>query len=124
LLSKQSLILETLLGSNYHFVSPNFIFAEIFKYKEKIVKHSKLTEEELLDLLASLLSRIHFISPELISAENFSRALSLCKDVDEKDTVFVALAMEIGAMLWTGDKKLRTALTSKGFTNFFSINTE
>ena len=35
LLSKNSFFLETLLKEEYRFVSPNFLFTEIFKHKEK-----------------------------------------------------------------------------------------
>lgn len=46
----------------------------------------------------------------------------LCKDVDIKDTPFVALAIELGPSLWTGDKKLKEGLKQKGFDNFLLID--
>jgi predicted nucleic acid-binding protein len=45
----------------------------------------------------------------------------LCKEIDEKDVLFVSLAIEINALLWTGDKKLKEGLKSKGFNNFLVI---
>jgi predicted nucleic acid-binding protein len=47
------------------------------------------------------------------------KAWELCKDVDEKDMMFVALALELDALLWTTDKKLATGLLAKGFDKFY-----
>ncbi len=120
LLSKNSFFLEMLLKEEYHFVSPNFLFTEIFKHKEKILKHSKLTEPELLELLNNLFSTVQFISHNFISAQSLQKAIELCTGVDMKDVVFVALSIELNAALWTGDKTLKDGITAKGFTQFFS----
>ena len=37
--------------------------------------------------------------------------------VDIKDTPFVAVALMLKAILWTGDKKLISVLKAKGFNN-------
>jgi predicted nucleic acid-binding protein len=39
----------------------------------------------------------------------------LVKDIDKKDLLFVALSIQTGFMLWTGDKKLMEGLKKKGF---------
>ena len=124
LLSANSLFVQTLLDGEYKFIAPNFIFVEIFKYKDKILKHSKLSADELLEVLNKLLSNIQFLPNKFISPHNLNKAIELCKDVDLKDCVFVALALEMDAVLWTGDKKLKTALQQKGFNQFFSLKTE
>ena len=120
LLSKNSFLLETLLKEEHHFIAPNFLFTEIFKHKEKILKHSKLSETELLELLNDILSTIQFIHYDFISTESLKKAISLCQDVDMKDMIFVALSIELNAVLWTGDRKLKEGITAKGFNQFFS----
>ncbi len=60
----------------------------------------------------------------MISDENKIRALNLCKDVDEADTPFIAVALEFNSPLWTSDKKLKNGLTKKGFSNFFLPQTK
>lgn len=110
---------EYILNSTDQFYAPNFLVGEIFKYKEKILKNSSATEEETLEFLFKILNRIHFINEESISIINFITAYKLCKDVDEKDTPFVALALEIDCPLWTRDKALKNGLHSNGFQNFF-----
>lgn len=121
LLTKNSKLRDTLLKKNHRFYSPNYFFNEIFKYKEKILRCSKLDEVELYEYLRKILENIQFIRGEVISKENRLMAFDLCKDIDEKDTPFIALAIEIDAYVWTGDKKLKKGLEEKGFSKFADI---
>jgi predicted nucleic acid-binding protein len=52
--------------------------------------------------------------------QNRQKAFDLCRSVDVKDTIFVALTLELDAVLWTGDKKLKQSLLEKGFTRLFT----
>ncbi|MBI4315926.1 MAG: hypothetical protein HY679_08320 [Chloroflexi bacterium] len=56
---------------------------------------------------------------DLIAPEHRKSAYALCRDVDEADTPHVALALELDALLWTGDKRLKGGLENKGFQRFF-----
>ncbi|WP_415878788.1 PIN domain-containing protein [Methylomonas sp. TEB] len=94
-------------------------FVELFKYKEKICAVSKHTQDEVLELLYELIRHIDFFDENSISAEALQKAWTLVKDVDAKDLLFVALTIEMGGLLWTGDKQLRMGLDSLGFDAFF-----
>lgn len=118
LLPKSSKIRDILLKKEHRFYSPNYFFSEIFKYKEKILKYTQLNEVELYDYLNRILENIRFIRGEVVSKENRQIAFNLCKDIDEKDAPFIALAIEIEAHIWTGDKKLQKGLEKKGFSKF------
>ena len=65
--------------------SPNFVFVEIFKHKDKILKYTKSSEVEVYEYLNEILKRIHFVSEEIISKDNRQRTYELCVDIDEKD---------------------------------------
>ena len=67
------------------------------------------------------MQKIEFVNERYISKEAFYKAWQLCKDIDESDTPFVALTIELNALLWTGDKKLKEGLKKKGFNSFFEI---
>ena len=89
------------------------MLVEIEKYTSKIEKISNQTPEEIEIIKSLVLSKITFISEELIFEENWKKAYNLTIDVDENDTPFVALALQLNAKLWSGDKKLNKGLLLK-----------
>jgi predicted nucleic acid-binding protein len=119
MLSQSSHLRQTLNNQELEIFAPNYIFLELFKHKEKLLKLSKQSEAEIYLFLNYLLERIKFISPDVISTQNYRLAYELCKEVDEADTPFVALSLELNAALWSGDKRLKNGLLAKGFQNFF-----
>ena len=121
--SRDSVLRKKIITTTqYRFTTVNFLFVEIFKYKEKIFKNARATEEEQLQFLNNVIQRIQFQQEEIISLHNFFEAYHLCKDIDKKDIPFVALSLELDAPLWTRDNILKEHLISKGFTNFFDEN--
>jgi len=48
---------------------------------------------------------------------SLNSAYELVKKVDKKDLLFVALSLQTGYPLWTGDKKLIAGLKENGFHN-------
>jgi putative PIN family toxin of toxin-antitoxin system len=119
LISSSSAIRDILLENHFEFYAPNYIIAELFKHKEKMLKYSKLTESEFYVYFNGIVEQIRFTPLDFISLQSKQEAYDLCKDVDIKDTPFVALAIELNVPLWTGDKKLMNGLRQKGFDNFF-----
>ncbi len=105
----------------YDFYTCNFLFIEIFKYKERISKFSKLKDEEILNQLGYILSKISFVNENIIPENTFIKAKELCNNIDEKDTPFVALDLFLNGTLLTGDKKLINGLKDKGFINVIEL---
>lgn len=117
--SKDSYLREKLLDSQVQYYSPNFVIAEIFKHKERLLSKAKASEEEIYEFLNKILQVVHFVNENFISFENAIYAYKLCKDIDEKDSPFVALTIELNGELWTRDLELINGLTSKGFSDFY-----
>jgi len=123
LLGKNKTFRDILLSSEgCSLYSPKFTIVELFKYKEKIKKFSFLGEDELLELLYSLLKKINLFDESTLTEESLKQAFDLCANVDEKDIPFIAVTIELDGLLWTGDKKLKTTLIAKGFNSFFEMN--
>jgi predicted nucleic acid-binding protein len=118
-LNSQSTFAEILLRSDHEFFVCEMTLVEIFKHKDKITKASRLSDDDLARLYHILLRRITLHKEDLISTENRRTAYHLCFDIDESDTPHVALALELDAFLWTGDKKLREGLKKKDFNRLF-----
>lgn len=119
LLSQDSRFATLIQRSDFRFFICEYVVIELFKHKEKIAQYSRLSEEELLLLYYNLLRKVTIYKEDLISPENRRSAFTLCQDIDEADTPHVALTLELGGLLWTGDKKLRAGLREEGFTRFF-----
>lgn len=120
LIPKASKIREILFESNMTLYSPNFLITEIYKHKDKLLKSSKLTDSEFYLYFNGIIERIKFIPTDFIGKDSRQKAYDLCKDIDIKDMPFVALAIELGIPIWTGDKKLKDGLRLKGYQEFYN----
>jgi predicted nucleic acid-binding protein len=120
LIPKASAIRDTLLDPRLKFYAPDFLLSELHLHHQKLLKSSKLTETELRFYLNGIMGRIEFVPTDFISTASRQQAYDLCKDIDVKDTPFIALCIEMDLPLWTGDLKLKSGLRSKGFENFFN----
>jgi predicted nucleic acid-binding protein len=119
ILSPNNALSQVLFSDEIECIAPHYILIELFKYKEKIILITKKSEIEVLELFYLILLQLSFYNENDISNTSKQIAYDLCKDVDPKDSVFVALSIELDAPLWTGDQKLKKGLIQKGFTNFF-----
>jgi len=106
-------------GQPPHFFSPRFLFAELFKHKERLASASKLPQAEWLEALYALVSRLEFVNEANIPVGTWVEAYRLCKGTDEKDTPYVALTLHMDGRLWTGDEQLKAALRAQRFDRFF-----
>ena len=107
-------------AANFEFWSPRFLFVELFKHKEHLTRATRLTEDQLLSALHTLVSRLEFVNEANISIGTWLEAHRLCRDVDEKDTPYVALTLHLDGRLWTEDEVLKRALLAKGFDRFLA----
>lgn len=108
--------LYTLLFSEHAIYLPDFAFLELEKYKERILKKTKLKEEEFQEFVLKLFSNVTVIPNLLLSHSILKQAHELCKDIDEKDTVYVAAALEFDLILLTNDQRLYLGLRERNFS--------
>ncbi|MGD2087488.1 MAG: PIN domain-containing protein [Candidatus Aminicenantes bacterium] len=121
LLNQHSSISDVLFRKEFDFVMPKYAYIELFKYKEKITQLSRHNEEEILEILYKLLKNVNIFDEDLIAPNTLKKAYQFVKDIDEKDIIFVALAIELNGLLWTGDNKLIKGLQKKEFNNVCSL---
>jgi predicted nucleic acid-binding protein len=106
-------------ASQVEYFTPRFLFVELFKHKERLGSAAKVTDEELLQALHTLVSRIEFVNEANIPLGTWMEAYRLCKEVDEKDTPYVALTLHLDGRLWTHDIELKVRLRTSGFDRFY-----
>jgi putative PIN family toxin of toxin-antitoxin system len=110
--SKEFNLIQT---QEHNFFIVDYTMIELFKNKEKLLKCSKLSENEIIDAYQLFIHYIKIINENEIPKAIRLRAYEICKDIDVKDTVFVAASLFLDAYLWTGDKILINKLPKKGF---------
>ncbi|MDQ3845613.1 MAG: PIN domain-containing protein [Bacteroidota bacterium] len=108
------------LENIFDFYSNQYMRFEIRKHWNKLLKISKLTDNELQIAYDQMLTRLTFVNEELILKTDWEKAESLVADIDIDDTDFVALTRYLKGSLWTGDKLLYDGLKSKRFRTVYN----
>lgn len=119
LINKNSIVRDVIFSRKFQLYSSNFLIIEIFKYKEFLLKKSNQNEDVFLDNLNIIIDYTDLVNSFQISTSSILQTFNLCKDIDEKDTPFVALAIEKDIKIWTRDDELKRGLAKKGWNKFF-----
>jgi predicted nucleic acid-binding protein len=85
-------------------ISSHLAIEELKWHKQKLLKLSKHSEEDLDLLIELVLKQIEFFDYDIIENKHWQEADRLTNGVDGDDISFVALALQTGGILWTGDK--------------------
>ncbi len=117
ILNSNSKIGKILLNSKGHFqfFTCNYLRLEIQRHRNKLLKFTKLSEEELLEIEDLITHHITFIDERLLPKDLLLKTETLLKTIDPNDTPFVALTKHLEGKLWTGDMQLYNGLKSKRF---------
>lgn len=99
----------------YRFIVPDFVFLEIEKYSSIILEKTKLNEEEFKQWSYFVFSQIRAFPRYVLSEDVLIKSNHLLKDIDPKDTSYVALSMELSLVLLIRDDILYKGLRKKGF---------
>ncbi|MBX2897158.1 MAG: hypothetical protein KF763_17050 [Cyclobacteriaceae bacterium] len=101
----------------FDFYSAQYMRAEIQRHWAKLLKISKLSDQQLEESYYSILTNITFINEEIIPSSTWKKSEILTLGIDLDDTDFVALTIHLKGKLWTGDNTLRDGLKGKAFKN-------
>lgn len=97
--------------SKFHFFTPDFALIELEKYKKVFLKKVKNEDREIFEQFGlEIFSQLSVIPDILIPENTKQKAFDLCKDTDEKDFLYLALALHLNIPLLTRDIPLYEAL--------------
>lgn len=82
-----------------------------------LLKKVETKPQTLSEYTLFVFSHLTVVPDYLISEISQQKAKDLCNDIDIKDSVYVALTIQLEATLLTRDKVLFDGLQSKGFSN-------
>lgn len=117
ILNSTSRIGRLLLTSKRHFqfYSCDFLRHELLKHRKRLLRLTKLSEPELIELENLVTRNIAFINEALLPEAVLRTAEQLVSDIDPDDLLFIALTNHLKGKLWTGDKELIEGLKAKGY---------
>jgi len=103
-LVKQSKTAELLFRDELHLYAPDFIFEEYSKYKGELLEKTGRSPQDFEHLVKVLQRRIN-----VLPVEEFLPFMKEAKAVspDAKDAAYFAVALKLGASIWSNDKKLK-----------------
>lgn len=103
-LIKDSFAYNLLFSGSFHLFTPEYIFTELEKHKEEILKKTERTTEEFFRLVETLKRRIAIIPlEELVPYVEEAEKLTF----DPDDMAYFALALKLNCAIWSNDKKLK-----------------
>jgi predicted nucleic acid-binding protein len=105
-----------------HLMSPLFLLKELENHVDKILAITGYNEAEYQQIKSFVTKNIEFIDSAKINKENWGISYLLLKDIDEDDTSFIALNLEVNGILWTGDNKLIKGLQNKNYNNIITTD--
>jgi predicted nucleic acid-binding protein len=122
ILNTNSRIAQILIPQNlkFQFYSCDYLHTEILRHRNKLLKLTGLSVEELTELEGFITHNITFINEVLLPVHLIEVTQIQLQNIDPFDVTFVTLAKHLNAKLWTGDKKLYDPLKEQNFQNIIS----
>lgn len=96
-------------------ISCHYVVVELQRHRAKISHISKKPQETVADDIQHYLQHVRIYDESFIEEKHLKEAKRLTVGVDLYDMDYVALALQTGGILWTGDKKLSEHLKASGF---------
>ena len=102
-LIKKGTTAELLYLDELHLYAPEFLLDEFDKYRDLIMNKTARSSDEFDKVLEALSHRIYFVPrEELLPIMDTAKKIS----PDPNDAVYFAVALRVGAAIWTNDKRL------------------
>jgi predicted nucleic acid-binding protein len=103
-LIKNGITARLLFLDDLHLYAPEFLLDEFSKHRKYLLNKTHRTKEEFNEILEVLAYRIIFIPSEDIE-QYLEKADKISPDPD--DSIYFAIALKIGASIWTNEKRLQ-----------------
>jgi len=108
LINPNSIVWSILEIKDIEFFVPEFFLLELSEYKqlikEKLDTKYKYTNFKF--LISELFRNIVLVPKEMYSSK-LNEAIEIMKDIDEKDSPFIALAITLNCAIWSNDKDFK-----------------
>ncbi len=114
-LIKKSTARNIILSDIFDLYAPEYIFSELAKHRELIIKKSRLNEGDFNALLILLQKHVHLVSKEKYR-EMLTPAEETLRDIDITDSPFLALALALKCSIWSNDMHFKKQNKVRAYT--------
>ncbi|MFO8015883.1 MAG: PIN domain-containing protein [Candidatus Woesearchaeota archaeon] len=112
-LIKDSITRKLIIEHKGFFLFPEFIFEEMEKHKDELLKKSGMDSEDFNSLLQLILTKVVIIPNETVKPYK-EEAMKIVENIDPDDVIFAACALAYKeSILWSDDKRLKKQSTIK-----------
>lgn len=117
LLKDNSITAKLIRSESFDIYYPEDGLTEITRYREYIISKRKKTlqEQSFAYVLKFILESVHII-PCKLYCQRIKDAHEEMKDIDEKDTPFLALALQLNCAVWSDDSHFKQQNVVKVYT--------
>jgi len=105
-LLKDSITRKVLVNKDINFYTPEFAIDEIEEYKQYLINKSELSKEEFEELFELIIENINIIPFEEIKPY-MNQAKEIMKDIDIKDSSFIACALYLKCVIFSYDEHFK-----------------
>ncbi|MEA2036482.1 MAG: PIN domain-containing protein [Nanoarchaeota archaeon] len=106
-LIKNSLTRKLILEYEGYFLFPGFIFNEMEKHKDELMKKCGMLRSDFNKLFQQILNKV-VVVPSKVLTQYREEAVRIVKEIDIDDALFIACALAYpNSVLWSDDKKLK-----------------
>ena len=112
-LIKEGTTAKLLFLDDLHLYAPEFLLDEFTKHRKFLLNKTHRSKDEFYYILEIFTSRIIFIPMEDIK-QYLEKADKISPDPD--DSIYFAIALRIGASIWTNEKRLKKQNIIKIYT--------
>ena len=108
LIKDNSITRELITSDIFNIYCPEFVFNELKKY-EKFIISKREKNNQLLTYKEAVKTLLYFVKviPTEYYEDKIKEAYEIMKEIDEKDTHYVALALELNCPIWSNDNDLK-----------------
>jgi len=107
-MKEDSFHVRLIRSGGFELFYPDYGMKEINKYREHIIsKRTRRGDRLALDYSLKLILEFVQVIPAELYSQRLSEAYDLMKKIDEKDTPFLALAMQLSCPIWSNDNHFK-----------------
>lgn len=100
---KDSTVRKIIMHSPCELLTVKFSEEEINKYKEEILEKSNLSNDEFNAIFDKLKQKLKMLDDQIITLK-FEEAYEIMKNIDPRDSIFLAAALATNSDIWSDDQ--------------------